>query len=47
MGNDDEKGEAAILRKKAQAASEIIDKTEEALLSRKSAVSNGISSWQT
>jgi hypothetical protein len=48
MGNDDEKGEAAILRKKAMAASEILDKSEEAMLSKKSpSSSSGINSWQT
>ncbi len=44
MGSEEE-SEAAILKKKASAASEILDKSEEALFSKKS--SGGINSWES
>ncbi len=46
MGNDDE-SEAAILKKKANAASELIDKSEDAMFSKKNNSSAGINSWQS
>jgi len=45
MGSEED-SEGALLKKKASAASEILDKTEEALFSKKSN-SGGINSWES
>jgi hypothetical protein len=45
MGSDED-SEGALLKKKASAASEILDKTEEALFSKKSN-GGGINSWES